>query len=200
MDSEKVALKKIFDLQQGCLERHISECKEEYNFVRDCIELGFNESQRLAEQLNLTACDQKKLKIFWFFFYEALSALINSFKLLLYGCPTDSLAVLRVSLEALVMINYIMQEQANGNDSFEEVDTNIGKRQYLKDLLKKAKQKAKDNNRIGLDYGRFSNLGSHFYHRRSQFSNCEINGKAYPRCGMAVDPVNVKKFIRLSYK
>lgn len=90
--NQDATLFEIFQIQNNVIKAHINKHKTLYNFITDCYlclsrNLEFDDWQKIPEN---------RRKIYNLYFGDVFSTLINSTRLALQGCETDSYALLRV--------------------------------------------------------------------------------------------------------
>lgn len=188
---KKITIEKLFRIQDGCFFKNKALLTEETSFVEDCITLIAN---RQIARDGYSETEKEKFQIMHQLLDTALSSLINSYKLLLYGCVGDSLSLLRISFEAVVF-----QDYASSYDSYEEVKKGVlfsakGKAKLDFDKALKALEKEKKTDR-GKIFGFFSNLGSHLTANRMKYNYFELNGKRYPITAHAILEKNLLETI-----
>lgn len=179
-----VNLEKIFDLQDKALQRALTSHQAEWEFIKDCIELVIN--RRFFEE-HITDSDKKKLESIHALLNDALSTLINSLKIALYGCYSDSMILLRPIIEELTIMNYVVQEGSFDIVSYE-----------LKGSLNRLKFEnivglVKDGKIIKELYGRISNLAAHGTTSRIRSNRYDLNGRILPTVGVAIDSGRTKR-------
>ena len=179
---KKITIERLFKIQDGCYVKNKEFVEKETSFVEDCIALIIN--RHIAKD-GFNKTEEEKFKITHQFLDTALSSLINSYKLLLYGCIGDSLSLLRVSFEATVF-----QDYAVTFDKYEEVKKGVilsakGKVKLNFDKALKALENKKKTDR-GRLFGFFSILGSHLTANRMKYNYFELNGKRYPITAHAI--------------
>lgn len=181
MDRE-ITIEKLFTLQDGCLKKNRETIKDKCTFVEECIKLICN--RNIAK--NGFAVDEiNKFKIVHQFLDTALSSLINSYRLLLYGCSGDALSLLRVVFEAIVFQEFTIEFNA-----YEEVKKGIiftakGKNKLkFNQVLKKLENNTKtDRGRL---FGFLTDLGSHITPLRMKYNYFKLSGKTFPITGHAI--------------
>lgn len=179
-----INLEKIFDLQDKALERALMGHQSEVEFIKDCIELMIN---RRFLEAHLTDIDKKKLESVHAFLNDALSTLINSLKITLYGCHSDSMTLLRPVIEELTVMNYVVQK-GHFDTAGHELKGNLKKLRFenIVDLVK-------DGKIIKELHGRISNFASHGTTSRIMSNLYDLNGKILPTVGVAIDPERTKR-------
>ena len=169
MDSvNNITIEKIFFLQEKCFKHMLPLVEERFSFIKECIELLIN---RHIDEECLTEEDQINIDITHSFLGNTVSNLIVCIKLSLYGACVESLSLLRVSVETMTIMAWKIEK---GNFS-EDVSFNKARQQI----------KAKDDIKELYDY--LSDKFVHLNNRTEKFQRFNINGKLYPRIGMAID-------------
>ena len=169
MDSGKyITVKRIFFLQERCLEHMLPLVADRFDFIQECIELIIN---RNINEESLTEGDKEKLSIIHTFLNDAVSNLIVSLKLALYGTYIESLSLLRIALEPITVMTYkIEKRKFNENVNFN-----------------KAKQGIRARTEIQKLYDDLSNQIVHLDDETRRFRRFKLDGKTYPTIGMAID-------------
>lgn len=172
-----ITLQNIFDLQEKLIKNNSQTFAPEYLFIKDCLELLLNipiDSEVIKENEKKKICNIVNV-----FFSTGRSSLITSTKLLLYGCPGDALACLRVAWEAIICIEYMMVFEA-----FNEFDQNylIKKKKINCGKLAGALDK-KDKRRRMFAWNDLSDYGSHISYSKFTLQQVKINGKSILRIG-----------------
>lgn len=99
-------LEHIFPLQEAVLRRNIAEFKDRYDFISACVDLGG--MPKVPDQSwKMLPISQRV--VFNYFHGDTLSTLINAIRLGFQGCETDAYALMRVVLESLTILQYIIK-------------------------------------------------------------------------------------------
>lgn len=170
---EDLSVERIFFLQERCLEHVLPLIADRFAFIKSCIELIIN---RHIYMEVLTEGDKKKLRVIHTLLNDAISNLIVSLKLALYGACVESLSLLRIALESIT----VMAWKIETGKFHEDVSFN------------KAKQQIRARTEIGELYNRLSNQIIHLDGGTRRFRRFKMNGVTYPRIGMAIDPDGTK--------
>ncbi len=150
---------------------------DRFNFITACIELIIN---RNINEESLTEGDKEKLRIIHALLNDAVSNLIVSLKLALYGAAIESLSLLRIALEPMTVMAWKIE-----TGKFHE-DANYNK----------AKQNIKARPEIEKLYNHLSTQIVHLKKGGTREFQCfKLNGETYPTIGMAIDPDSTKLVI-----
>ncbi len=175
---EVLCLDKIFELQDRVLLKAVRNHQIEYEFVKDCLELVL---KRKIDEKQVVEDDKKKFEIVHSLLNDAFSTLVNSIRLGLYGCDTDSMALLRVVVEELVILNYVISQ-----DLFKTADYELSKK-FEKLEFKQVVKSVKDGADIEKMHGRISGFAAHGTAQRLLSNRFTLSGQNLPRAGMAID-------------
>lgn len=174
-----ISLDEILDCQDKSMQRAIQEHQKEWAFVKDCIELVIN--RRIIKE-HIVENDEIKLEVVHTFLNDALSTLINSLKIALYGCFSDSMTLLRPTLEELTIMNYIVSKGSFDTANY-ELDRSFKKLEF-ETIVKSVK----DGQTIKNLWGRISALAAHGTASRIRNNRFDINGRNLPTVGVSLDP------------
>jgi hypothetical protein len=143
---------------------------ERFTFVKECLELVINRHVHAEVIDELDDEDRERIRWVHTYLNEAISHLIISLKLALYGAHVESLTILRNALERMACMAAMVE------------NTN------LKPLLKH--ETAFKNIKARRDIERLhGELSTYIVHvERSMSQRFNLDGKSYPRLGMAIDP------------
>lgn len=165
-----MSVEQIFDLQERCLQHALPMVMERFTFVKECLELVIN--RRLHEEVinELDDEDRERIRGVHTYLNEAISHLIISLKLALYGAHVEALTILRNALErmacmAAIVENTSLKPPLNHKTAFKNIKARSG---------------------ISRLHGELSTYVVHVEKSMSQRFN--LDGKSYPRLGMAIDP------------
>lgn len=184
MKPAQITLKKIFNLQEKLMRRAMRHHKAEWEFIRDCIDLVLD--RRFIKE-KITDSDMRKLQVVHKFLNDAFSTIINSLKMCLYGCLTDSLSLLRSALEELAIMNYIVQEGL-----FKTAEYELSKK--LKRLeFDEITKSIKHGSHIKKLHGKLSELASHGTSERIRSNKVFLQGQYLPTVTMAIDDKRTRK-------
>lgn len=177
-----VRLEEIFDLQDHVLERSVQTFQTEWQFVKDCIELIIN---RKITESGIQESDKLAFSVVHTFLNDALSTLINSLRLALYGCFSDSLNLLRVVVEELAILKYILVNNCYQTADY-ELEKGLNRLKY-KNIIKEL-----DEPVIEKLWGEISELASHGTAPRLKNNRFNLNGRSLPTVGTALDSERTK--------
>lgn len=152
--------------------------------MKDCIELVIN--RRIIEK-HIVENDKIKLEVVHTFLNDALSTLINSFKIALYGCYSDSMTLLRPALEELTIMNYIVLKGSFAIADY-ELDRSLNKLKF-ETIVKSVR----DGQAIEELHGRISGLAAHGTASRIRNNRFELYGTNLPTVGVGLDSKKTKK-------
>ncbi len=179
-----VRLEEIFNLQDRVMQQALGDHQTEWEFVKDCIELILN--RRIIEN-RIAEDNKKRFQIVHTFLNDAISSLINSIKIGLYGCYADSMTLLRPVIEDLAILSYVISK-----DMFNIADYE------LNDRLKKLRfdeiiKSIKDGEVIKKLHSKISGRAAHVTVSRIGNNRFDLYGQSLPTVGMAIDPKRIKK-------
>lgn len=103
----KQLLSLIFELQEEFLQKYIAAFPERYNFISECIDLMY--SLEVPEDV-WNSIPVEHRTVFNYFHGDAASTLISAIRLCLHGCETDSLALMRVLIETITILHYVIEK------------------------------------------------------------------------------------------
>jgi len=164
-----VSVEQVFHLQEKCLQHALPLVREQFTFVKGCIELIVNRHLHTEVLDQLDDQDRERIRGVHTYLNEALSHLIISLKLALYGAHVECLSILRNALERMANMAAIVENQKL--------------QQPLK--YKTAVQKIKAGNEIKKLHSGLSRIAVHVEMSMSQ--RFDLDGQSYPRLGMAID-------------
>ena len=176
--SKYITLEKIFDLQEKLIINNGKAFAPEYAFIKDCLELLINsptDPEIIKKNKKKDICSTANT-----FYFAGRSSLITSTKLLLYGCPGDALACLRISWEAMTCVEYMVVFEA-----FDEFNQNhiVNKKGIKCSKLAKALDKKDNGGRVST-WKELSDYGSHISYSKLTIQQFKMNGKRVNRNGM----------------
>ena len=96
-----VSVEQIFDLQERCLQHALPVVMEQFTFVKECLELVINRHVHEEVINELDDEDRERIRGVHTYLNEAISHLIISLKLALYGAHVEALTILRNALERM---------------------------------------------------------------------------------------------------
>jgi|GEM_PF-3724638 len=189
MDRSFKTIEGIFALQERMATYNQKQFNERYKFVKDCVELVLNCCA--DNDVIISENKEKEASVFRIVFDAGLSSIINATKLLTYGVPGDSLACLRVSLEAFICVDYMIT--FNAYSKIREVIFNgqgdLNCKEYAKHLQDKDKAEGvekKDKKDRHKMHCMLSQKGSHLLLERLKLSRFTLNGRQYPQVGQGL--------------
>lgn len=193
MDYPIPILENIFSLQEKVLRKNISEFKDRYDFILACIDLAGTPAIPPNSWKKLS--DSKRI-VFNYFHGDALSTLINAIRLGFQGCETDAYALMRVVLENLTILQYIVKF-----DLYDKAYSEIKNRAQRGKLFSKTFSYNTAVKRLGImdrrerAKGDFSNLGNHVSPSRLWMSRFEIGDTDYAKIGASINNPRTKNVI-----
>jgi hypothetical protein len=143
---------------------------ERFTFVKECLELVINRHVHEEVINELDDEDREQIRGVHTYLNEAISHLIISLKLTLYGAHVEALTILRNALERMACMAAMVE------------NTNLKPPLKHKTAFKNIKARPK----IPRLHGELSTYVVHVEKSMSQHFN--LDGKSYPRLGMAIDP------------
>lgn len=194
MDDNHIALlDRALALQDEVLKRNIAEFDTRYNFISACIDLAG--APGIPDQ-SWKALPVSQRHVFNCFHGDILSTLINAIRLGFQGCETDAYAIMRVALENLTILQYIIQS-ALYDEAHAEIEGNAkqGKRFSSKFTYQTALKKLGTTDRRERLRGDLSNLGNHVSPSRLAMSRFEIGDRNYPKVGVSINNPRTKLLI-----
>lgn len=178
-------LELIFALQDQVLPRHISTNLDLFSFVSDGIAL-LSDINISPETWDTIPVEMRSL--FNYFHADALSSLISAARLCLHGCETDALALMRVVLENLTILDYIATKRLY-HEAFVEIQQGArrGKPFSAKFSYKTAIRSLGITDRRNRLRGDMSTFGSHVSPPRLKLAQVQRGGSYHPKVGLALD-------------
>jgi hypothetical protein len=173
-----ISVDQIFQLQEQCLQHALPVVIGEVTFVSGCIELIANRHVNIEVTNQLDDDDRERIRGVHTYLNEALSHLIISLKLALYGAHVESLSILRNAYERMVNMAAIVE--------------NRGRPRPLK--YKAAVQKIKARSEIQKLYNALSTSAVHV--EKSMSQRFTLNGKSYPAMGLVIAPDMTRRVMR----
>jgi hypothetical protein len=165
-----MSVEQIFDLQERCLQHALPVVMERFTFVKECLEVMIN--RHVHEEVINELDDEDRERIRWVHKYlnETISHLVISLKLALYGAHVEPLTLLRNALERMACMA-AMVENTNLKPplTYRTAFKNITARREIQRL-----------------HGELSTYVVHV--GKSISPPFILDGKSYPRVGMAIDP------------
>jgi hypothetical protein len=168
-----VSIEQIFDLQERCLQHALPMIMEQFTFVKECLEVVINRHVHEEVINELDDEDRERIRGVHTYLNEAISHLIISVKLTLYGAHVEALTIQRNALERMACMAFMVENKKvkqplNRNIAFQKI------------VAREIQQlhRALSTNAV------------HVETSRSQRFN--LDGKSYPRVGMAIDPEGTK--------
>lgn len=186
-------LEHIFPLQEAVLRRNIAEFKDRYDFISACVDLGG--MPKVPDQSwKMLPISQRV--VFNYFHGDTLSTLINAIRLGFQGCETDAYALMRVVLESLTILQYIIKFDLC-DEAYSEIENRVkrGKCFSEKFSYNTAIKKLDIDDRRERVKGDFSNLGNHISPSRLVMSRFQISDNDFPKVGVSINNPRTKKVI-----
>lgn len=165
-----VSVEQIFLLQERCLQHAKLSVIDQFNFSKDCIELIINRKLHPAILENLDSKDKERICGIHTYLNDAVSHLLISLKLALYGAHVESRSILRNALERMANMAAMVEYKKltfplNRHTSFQKIQA--------KKEIKKL----------------YTYLSRKIVHAEtSVYQYFDLDGKSYPRLGLAIDP------------
>lgn len=180
-----ISVTRIFNLQDAVLKKNIEDNLKRYTFVVSCIELVA--AVPITDQCWSALPKQQKI-IYNMFHGDCFSTIVNSLKLCLYGCETDSYALMRVVLESLTVFDHINEEELH-TKAYDEIVSNAPKSKSFSKLFdfKAVLRQQKNKDRRGRLKGFLSNIGSHLSPTRLARNRLIVDGQSHPKPGASVE-------------
>ena len=178
-------LERTFAFQDQVLPRHISTNLERFSFVSDGIAL-LSDIDISPETWDTIPVEMRSL--FNYFHADALSSLISATRLCLHGCETDALALMRVVLENLTILNYIATERLY-LEAFVDIQqrARCGRPFSDKFSYKTAIRSLGITDHRNRARGYMSTFGSHASPPRLKLALVQRGGSLHPKVGLALD-------------
>ena len=186
-DQEIEHLQRIFSLQERALKKNIQQNSDRYSFVARCIDLIFLSNISLD---SWDAIPDHTITVFNYFRLDALSTLINSIRLCLQGCDTDAYALMRIVIENLTVLDYIITSDLF-EDAYLELSTKAprGKKFSSRFSFKTAISQPHVTDRRERLVGNLSNIGAHISPPRLSSSLYRVG---YAKIGLSIDNPRIK--------
>ena len=186
----KQLLSQVFRLQEEILQKYIAELPDRYNFISDCVDLMY--SLEVPENI-WGSIPVEHRTVFNYFHGDAVSTLISAIRLCLHGCETDSLALMRVLIETITILHYVIEKNL-----YDELYSELIKRAPKgKGFSKKFSYETAireldvQDNRERLR-GQTSSLGSHASPGRIGMSRYNVDGYDNVKFGISIDMSKVR--------
>lgn len=177
-----ISLDRIFSLQDEVSERTRRENADRFEFAKECLELAINARPKEDTLLGQAKEDFQALELYQ---NDAVSTLINSLKLCLYGCKSDALMLLRLAVENIAVLSYVVDKKM-----YKTAKSKRGLKSQLK--FNEIVKEIPDSARIEELWGRLSEVACHTTPARLANSTFKIGEQVFPRCGVALDPDGCK--------
>lgn len=177
-----ISLDRIFSLQEKALERMRLENADRFEFARECLELAINTRPQDDALIDPAKENFQALQPFK---NDAVSTLVVSLKVCLFGCVSDALMLLRVAVEDIAVLSHIVNKRM-----YETARHTRGLKSQLK--FEKIVKEIPDGAVIEELWGRLSQVACHTTTARLANSVFKISDEVFPRCGVALDPDGCK--------
>jgi len=189
-DNPSSLLERVLTLQEEVLRKHVVEFEVRYSFISSCIDLVG--APGIPDQSWQTLPVSQRY-VFNCFHGDILSTLINAIRLGFQGCETDAYAIMRVVLENLTILQYIVQcglyDGAHGEI---EGNTKRGKRFSNKFSYQTSLKELGIKDRRERLKGDLSNWGNHVSPSRLGMSRFEIGDKSFCKLGLSINNPRTK--------
>lgn len=190
MEINQNILINIFGLQEKVIQRYIEEYKDRFSLISEC----FFALSTIEFPKNIKSMDEHaKRVVFNYFSADALSTLTNAIRLSLHGCESDSYALMRVVMENLTILQYIMKfnlyQEALGEIILR---ADKGKNFSEKFSYQKAVNELEISDRREKLRGQMSNIGSHISPHRLMTNMFILGDQQHVRIGMALNNPRIK--------
>ncbi len=191
MNSSKVSLIRIFELQNQVIQKHIQDYTDLYKFISNCFDFLAIEISSIEWQV----IPENRRKLFNFYHADVVSTLINAVRLSFQGCETDAYALLRVVNQELGEFNSII-ELSLYEQAYVELRDKSMKGKDFSDGFQKEIGKFKDKKRETV-YGKLSNIGSHPSPARVALSIQKDASRQKTKVGMMINNPNIETSLLL---
>ena len=194
MSSEPL-LQRIFSLQDQLVPRHISLHLERFMFVNDALDLL---SQLPVNPDEWEAIPVQLRSLFNYFRTDAFSSMVSATRLCLHGCETDALALMRVVIEELTILEYILESGLH-NEAFEEFRKRSSRAKPFPEAFsyEKALSALRVNDKRTMLWGIMSALGSHASPPRLSRAFVRYGDTHRSRPGLAIDDPRIHEGLGL---
>ncbi|TKS59211.1 MAG: hypothetical protein EWM72_02413 [Nitrospira sp.] len=183
-------LYRALTLQEEVLKRNVAEYKVRYDFISECIDVVGTPGTPEQSWQTLPVSQRN---VFNLFHGDTLSTLINAIRLGFQGCETDAYAIMRVVLENLTILQYIVQFGLyDGAQAEIEGNAKREKRFSNKFTYKTALNKLGIKDRRERLKGDLSNFGNHVSPSRLRMSRFEIGDRNYGKVGVSINNPRTK--------
>jgi hypothetical protein len=186
-------LARVFAIQEQVLPRHIAANSERFAFVSDAVEFLSN-LEIPPNKWESIPVEMRSL--FNFLYSDALSTLISAIRLCLHGCDTDALALMRVVLEELTILDYISTKRLY-HSAFLEVQDNSRRGKSFSDRFSydKAVRELGITDRRERLRGHMSTLGSHASPPRLSLALTSRGPSKHFKAGVALDNQRISQVL-----
>jgi hypothetical protein len=184
---------RVFALQNQIVPRYVTANLQIYTFITDAIEM---QSEFDVSQQDWESIPVEMRSLFNFLHADALSTLLSALRVALHGCDTDALALCRVVLENLTILDYISSKQLH-HSAFVEIHESSSHGKSFSDRFTyetaiKQLGYADDRNRLR---GQMSTLGSHASPARLSLALVRRAGEDHLKAGVALDNPKVSRVL-----
>lgn len=168
----KLTIEEIIESEDDIFSRHKNNNLVAATYIEKSLELGLNQSWYCTRN---EACHTNKHLVFFYFYEDILSSLLNAYRISFWGATTDAYSILRTALEGLGFISQVIDE----GDFDKVLELMNSKKLRHKYIVKRA---FKDKN-LHKEVMRLSDLSSHFTLKRLAQGYYEVNNTYHNRMG-----------------
>lgn len=198
MNSERDLLGKIFELQDTAVAKHMKEFPVLFGDLSSVVNvIG---SPGLAEGAWAKVPEIPRT-IFNYFYSDSFSSLASGIRLAYHGLDTDCYALLRVVMENLTILEFIIENNLY-SDAFDELQERVGKGRPFSEKF--SYTTALKDLQIDIDrrrfWGELSALGSHASPLRLRWSRMEFAGIPFFKLGVVIENPKIQGVIETCLK
>lgn len=193
MNGEQNQLTQIFELQNTTFAKHVQEFGALFQALSSVIDvIGSPE----LDQTSWENLPEVPKTIFNYFYSDSFSSLASAIRLAFHGVDTDCYALLRVVVENLTILEYIIENDLY-EEAFTELQERVGKNRPFSEKFS-YKTAVQD---LQVDPGRrrfwreLSTVGSHSSPLRLRWSRLEFGGIPYYKVGVGIENPGIRSAI-----